>query len=95
MFGLVEILLVILVFMIGPFVLGFVLGMIGERGVGLLLFLAVYVLLVLFWQGGSGMPSGPPTYAKAGWVSCFFMRCPLWLDTRLRIFSGGRRKFQQ
>jgi hypothetical protein len=72
LFGLVEILLVIFVFMIGPFVLGFVFGMIREQGVGLLLLLAVYVLLVLFWQGGLGTPSGPPTYAKAGWFLAFY-----------------------
>lgn len=72
MSGLVEILLVVFVFMIGPFVLGFVFGMIREQGAGLLLLLAVYVLLVLFWQGGSGTPSGPPTIAKAGWFLAFY-----------------------
>lgn len=72
MFGFVEILWIIFVFMIGPFVVGFVLGMIREQGVGLLLLLAVYVLLVLFWPGGSGTPSGPPTVEKAGWFLAFY-----------------------
>jgi hypothetical protein len=72
LFGLVEILWVIFVLMIGPFALGFVLGMIHEWGVGLLMLLAVYVLLVLFWPGGLGTPSGPPTIAKAGWFFAFY-----------------------
>ena len=73
MIGLIDILLLIFILMIGPFVLGFVFGLIRERVIGLLLLLVVYVLLVLFWQGGLGTPSGPPTYVKAGWFLAFYL----------------------
>jgi hypothetical protein len=91
LFGLVEILVMMLVFMMGPFVLGFVFGLIDERVIGLLLLFTVYVLLVLFWQGGLGIPSGPPTYAKANWFLGFYL-LPALVGYAIGYFASRKGK---
>ena len=92
MFGLIDILVLILVLMIGPFVLGFMFGLIGERAIGLLLLFTVYVLLVLFWQGGLGTPSGPPTDAKAEWFLAFYL-LPALVGYAIGYFSSRKGGF--
>ena len=53
---------------IGPFIIGFVCGMLRERVVGLLLLLVGYLLLVLFRQGGGiGAPPAGTIDVKAAW----------------------------
>jgi small-conductance mechanosensitive channel len=71
--GIDLIIAAILLYTIGPLVLGLLLGLISERIIGLLLLFLIYVLLVWFWQGGLGTPSGPPTLAKASWFFAFYL----------------------
>jgi hypothetical protein len=73
LFGIVEIVMLMLVFIIGPLVFGFLLGLIRERIIGLCVLFLVYVLLVVLWQGDYGIPSGPVTVQKAAWFFGFYL----------------------
>jgi hypothetical protein len=73
LFGIVEIVELILIFIIGPFAFGFLLGLIRERVIGLCVLFLVYVLLVVLWQGDYGIPSGPVTIQKASWFFGFYL----------------------
>ncbi|HVO37231.1 MAG TPA: hypothetical protein VMT01_03585 [Candidatus Acidoferrum sp.] len=73
MFGIVEIVVLILMFIIGPLAFGLLLGLIRERVIGLCVLLLVYVLLVVLWQGDGGTPSGPVTIQKASWFFGFYL----------------------
>jgi len=77
--------------MIGPFIVGFVFGLIRERVIGLFLLLVIYVLLVLFWQGGLGTPSGPATYAKAAWFLAFYL-LPALVGYAIAYLSSRKRR---
>ncbi len=96
-----TIIILILIFAAGPFVLGFLLGLIKERTIGLALLFLGYVLAVVFWQGGLGTPSGPPTVAKASWFFAFYLipavigyviALALAQTGRVRAFSFPRKK---
>ena len=73
MFGIVEIVVMILMFIIGPLAFGLLLGLIRERIIGLLVLFLVYALLVVLWQGDGGTPSGPVTIQKAAWFFGFYL----------------------
>jgi hypothetical protein len=73
LFGIVDIIMIILMFIIGPLAFGFLLGLIRERVIGLLVLFLVYAFLVWLWQGDSGIPSGPVTIQKASWFFGFYL----------------------
>lgn len=73
LFGIVDIIVMILMFVIGPLAVGLLLGLVRERIIGLCVLFLVYVLLVVLWQGDGETPSGPVTIQKAAWFFGFYL----------------------